>query len=180
MEDITFRALRILGEVDIVLAEDTRTTGRLLAHHGVKAKKLASYNAHSTEGKSNFILDALKDGKNVALVSDAGTPGISDPGTLLVAQVRAALPEVVIAAVPGASALISALSISGVSASPFVFHGFIPHKKGRETLFKEIAADPRTHVAYESSHRILKTLESFSLFLLLVFYLLRRIHLFIH
>ena len=162
MEDITLRALRILGEVDIVLAEDTRTTGRLLAHHGVKAKKLASYNAHSTEGKSTFVLDALKDGKNVALVSDAGTPGISDPGTLLVAQVRAALPEVIIAAVPGASALISALSISGVSASPFVFHGFIPHKKGRETLFKEIAADPRTHVAYESSHRILKTLESFA------------------
>lgn len=162
LEDITLRALRVLGEADIILCEDTRTTGKLLAHHGIKAKKLASYNAHSTKGKSHFALDALQEGKNVALVSDAGTPGISDPGMLLVRQARDMFgSEAKIVAIPGASALISALSISGISAASFVFHGFIPHKKGRETLFNEIAKDTiHAHVAYESSHRILKALQS--------------------
>jgi 16S rRNA (cytidine1402-2'-O)-methyltransferase len=162
LEDITLRALRVLGEADIILCEDTRTTGKLLAHHGIKAKKLASYNAHSTKGKSNFALDALQEGKNVALVSDAGTPGISDPGMLLVRQARDMFgSEAKIVAIPGASALISALSISGISAASFVFHGFIPHKKGRETLFNEIAKDTiHAHVAYESSHRVLKALQS--------------------
>jgi len=144
------------------LCEDTRTTGKLLARHGIKAKKYASYNAHSTKGKSDFILEALKEGKSVALVSDAGTPGISDPGTLLVRQVRDAFgSEAKVVSVPGASAITAALSISGISAAPFIFHGFIPHKKGRETLFKEIAgATNYTHVAYESSHRIVKALTS--------------------
>ncbi len=162
MEDITLRALRVLAEADIVLCEDTRTSGKLFAYHKIKAKKFASYNAHSTSGKSDFVLDALKEGKNVALISDAGTPGISDPGMLLVRQVRDAFgAEANIVAVPGASALISALSISGVSAAPFLFHGFIPHKKGRETLFKQIRDDViNTHVAYESSHRIVKALTS--------------------
>lgn len=162
MEDITLRALRILGEADIILCEDTRTTGKLLARHGIKAKKYASYNAHSTKGKSDFILEALKEGKSVALVSDAGTPGISDPGTLLVRQVRDVFgAEAKIVSVPGASAITAAFSISGISAAPFTFHGFVPHKKGRETLFKEIAeAKNYTHVAYESSHRILKALAS--------------------
>ncbi len=162
LEDITLRALRVLGEADLILCEDTRTTGRLLAHHGIKPKKLASYNAHSTKGKSDFVLDALKEGKSVALVSDAGTPGISDPGTLLVRQVRDACgSDVTIVAIPGPSALVAALSISGISAAPFVFHGFIPHKKGRETLFKQIAEQTDiTHVAYESSHRIVKALAS--------------------
>lgn len=167
LEDITLRAIRILGEVDIVLCEDTRTTGRLLSHHGVKAKKLASYNAHSTKGKSDFILEALAEGKNVALVSDAGTPAISDPGTLLIAQVRERFGvESSVVAVPGPSALISALSISGISAAPFTFHGFIPHKKGRETLFKKISEDRQmTHVMYESSHRVTKALASLALLL---------------
>ncbi len=162
MEDITLRALRVLAEADIVLCEDTRTSGKLFAHHGIKAKKFASYNAHSTAGKSDFILDALREGKNVALISDAGTPGISDPGTLLVRQVRDTFgSDAKIVSVPGASAITAALSISGISAAAFIFHGFIPHKKGRETLFREISEAPAfAHVAYESSHRILKALAS--------------------
>ena len=157
LEDITLRALSVLKEADLILCEDTRTTKKLLDRHGISGKKLASYHSHS----SSFALDALRDGKYIALVSDAGTPGISDPGMLLVRQVRDKLGDgVKIVAVPGPSALVSALSISGISAASFVFHGFIPHKKGRETLFKEIAADPRAHVAYESSHRILKTLTA--------------------
>jgi 16S rRNA (cytidine1402-2'-O)-methyltransferase len=159
LEDITLRALRILKEVDLVLCEDTRMTKRLFERHGLSTPMM-SYHAQSGEAKVDLILEKAGEGKNIALVTDAGTPGISDPGSLLVSKLREAYPELSIVAVPGASALTSALSIAGVPSHEFIFLGFMPHKKGRETLFKEIAESERTIVFYESTHRILKTLES--------------------
>ncbi len=160
LEDITMRAVRILAEVDTILCEDTRTTRVLLNRYDIKTKCI-SYNAHSTTNKSNQILELLSDGKNLALVSDAGTPCISDPGVLIVSQVKTEFgPNAKVVPIPGASALVTALSACGVSVADFTFLGFLPHKKGRETLFKEIAASERPMVFYESSHRILKALES--------------------
>jgi 16S rRNA (cytidine1402-2'-O)-methyltransferase len=160
MEDITLRALRILKEVDYILCEDTRTTQNLLNKYDIKTKTM-SYHAHSTEGREFTIINLLKGGKNLALVSDAGTPCISDPGVLLVSNVKKELGEnAKISPIPGPSALISALSASGISSAEFIFLGFLPHKKGRETLFKEIANSKRVIVFYESTHRILKTLSS--------------------
>lgn len=159
LEDITMRALRILAEVDLVLCEDTRVTRKLLEHYNIKTKT-QSYHAHSKLAKLNSIIDGLRSGKNIALVSDAGTPIISDPGILLVQEVRKQLPETVIVPVPGASALLSVLVSAGIDAHEFVYLGFLPHKKGRETIFKEIAISGRTVVFYESVHRIEKTLES--------------------
>jgi 16S rRNA (cytidine1402-2'-O)-methyltransferase len=160
MEDITYRAVRVLQEVDCILCEDTRTTGKLLARYDIKNKTM-SYHAHSSKGKESTIIEMLKKGNNIALVSDAGTPCISDPGVMLVAQVREEFgPDAKVVPIPGASALVSALSASGVSVADFVFLGFLPHKKGRETLFREIASMDRPVVFYESSHRILKTLAS--------------------
>ncbi len=160
LEDITLRALRILKEVDYILCEDTRTTQNLLNHYDIKSKTM-SYHAHSSIGKENTIINLLKNGKNLALVSDAGTPCISDPGVMLVSSVYKEFGnDAKVIPIPGASALISALSSSGVSVAEFTFLGFLPHKKGRETLFKEIANSKRVIVFYESVHRILKTLES--------------------
>ena len=159
LEDITLRALRILKEVDLVLCEDTRVTKRLFEKHGITTHMM-SYHAQSGEAKVELILEKIEEGKIIALVTDAGTPGISDPGSLLVSQVRKAYPDLKIVTVPGASALTAALSIAGVPTHEFVFLGFFPHKKGRETLFKEIAASERPMVFYESTHRIMKTLES--------------------
>jgi 16S rRNA (cytidine1402-2'-O)-methyltransferase len=160
LEDITLRALRILKEVDYVLCEDTRTTQNLLNKYEIKTKTM-SYHAHSTENKESVILNLLKNGKNLALVSDAGTPCISDPGVMLVAHIKKEFGgDVAVVPIPGPSALISALSASGVSSAEFVFLGFLPHKKGRETLFKEIANSKRVIVFYESTHRIMKTLTS--------------------
>jgi 16S rRNA (cytidine1402-2'-O)-methyltransferase len=119
-----------------------------------------SYHSQSKIGKIDKILELISEGKTLALVSDAGTPTISDPGSILVSKIREAFPDIEIIAIPGASALISALSISGLPASEFTFLGFLPHKKGRETLFKEIAVMERTVVFYESPHRIMKTLDS--------------------
>ncbi len=159
LEDITLRAVRILKEVDLILCEDTRVTKKLLAHYEIE-KPLLSYNAHASEGKHEEIIEMLRAGKNVALVSDAGTPTISDPGSLIVSRVREELgDEVQIVPVPGPSALLSALAASGFPASDFLFLGFLPHKKGRETLMKEIAASERTVVFYESPHRFEKALE---------------------
>lgn len=158
LEDISARAIRILGEVDIVLCEDTRVTKKLLDRYGITTKTI-SYHAHSDDGKEKEIVDMLADGKNLALVSDAGTPTISDPGVKLVESVRKALPSAFISPIPGPSALMSALSVSGISSAQFTFLGFLPHKKGRETLFKEIGESERTMVFYESPHRIEKTLE---------------------
>ncbi len=160
LEDITLRALRILKEVDMILCEDTRVTKKLLARYDIHTPTL-SYHAHSKLSKVEHIFTLLEEGKNLALVSDAGTPAISDPGVLLVSKVRERFKdEVAVVPVPGASAGIAALSASGLPSSDFLFLGFLPHKKGRETLFKEIAASKRTVVFYESPHRILKTLAS--------------------
>lgn len=169
LEDITLRALRILKEVDIILCEDTRVTKKLLNHYDIHTKTL-SYHAHSTLQKVDYIIELLNEGKNLALVSDAGTPAVSDPGSLLISKIREHFynsefeaPKIV--AVPGASALTSALSIAGVPVQDFTFLGFLPHKKGRETLFKEILESERAMVFYESTHRILKTLESLKKFM---------------
>src|SRR3989338_1625829 len=166
LEDITLRALNILKNVDGVICEDTRMTARLLNKYEIK-KPLISYNAHSTEAKSEQLIGLLEERKNLALVTDAGTPGISDPGCLIVKEVRDHFKkgEVTVMPIPGASALTAALSASGLPSSDFLFLGFLPHKKGRQTLFKEIADSERTVVFYESPHRILKTLEALNIHL---------------
>lgn len=157
LEDITLRALRILKEVDIVLCEDTRTTKVLLNNYKIETET-ESYHMHSTDGKIEKITEYLQEGKNLALVSDAGTPGISDPGSYLVQQVLDA--GYTVESVPGPSALTTALSILGVPCDQFTFYGFLPHKKGRQTLFNEIKESERTSVFYESPHRIIKSLEA--------------------
>jgi len=172
LEDITLRAIRILGEVDAILCEDTRVTSKLLQKYQIqnpldpaRGKHLISYHSHSKLSKVEKVFELLEEGKDLALVSDAGTPCISDPGVMLVAQVREKFnDEVKIIPIPGPSAVISALSASGLPSSEFLFLGFLPHKKGRETLFKEIAASERTVAFYESPHRILKALESLQKF----------------
>lgn len=157
LEDITLRALRVLKEADYVLCEDTRVTGRLLAHYEIKAK-LKRYDAHASEKVHESILNDLKEGKNIALVSDAGTPGISDPGVFLVARAREAGAR--IDAIPGPSALTAAFSIAGITGNSFAFLGFVPQKKGRETFFKGLTSYDSPVMFYESPHRIMKTLES--------------------
>ncbi|MEN9913086.1 MAG: uroporphyrin-III C/tetrapyrrole (Corrin/Porphyrin) methyltransferase, rRNA [Candidatus Parcubacteria bacterium] len=163
--DITLRALETLKKADLILCEDTRMTKRLLDHYSI-SKPTLSYHAQSAMARTEDIVAHIKEGKNLALVSDAGTPGISDPGSHLVQILRAEFAEQLktgdlkIEAIPGPSALASALSIAGVPCADFTFLGFLPHKKGRETLFKEITVAERTMVFYESPHRIMKTLES--------------------
>lgn len=162
LEDITLRAIRVLkDEVDYIASEDTRTTKVLCNHYNITTP-LISYHANSSKGKADAILNHLENGLSVALVSDAGTPTISDPGVLLVSQVRESLPGVQIVPLPGATALTTAYSASGITGNEFVFLGFLPHKKGRETLFREISESKRTVIFYESPHRIMKTLESLS------------------
>lgn len=164
LEDITLRALRVLKEVDLVLCEDTRVTKRLLSKYEIETPTM-SYHAQSKLAKVDKILDLLAEGKNLALVSDAGTPCISDPGVLLVSQVREKFGnDVSIVPIPGPSALVTALSAAGISVAEFTFLGFLPHKKGRETLFKEIADSERVMAFYESTHRIEKALESLEKF----------------
>jgi 16S rRNA (cytidine1402-2'-O)-methyltransferase len=157
--DITLRALETLRQADAIACEDTRVTAKLLARYDIK-KPLLIFHAQS--GKLSFerILSQLADGKRIALVTDAGTPGISDPGNELVRVVRDRLPEAVIESIPGPSALAAALQIAGAPTHEFVFLGFLPHKKGRQTLFKEMAAERRAVVFYESPHRIEKALAS--------------------
>lgn len=160
LEDITFRAVRILKEVDYILCEDTRTTKILLDRYKIDTKTM-SYNAHATEGRESQIIRMLGEGKNLALVSDAGTPSISDPGVLLISNIYKELGrDARIVPIPGPSALITALSASGVSSATFTFLGFLPHKKGRNTIFELIKDSDDAIVFYESTHRILKTLES--------------------
>lgn len=160
LEDITVRALRVLKEVDVILCEDTRVTKRLLDRYEIIGKSLLIWNEERSGIRIEKIAELLQTGKNLALVSDAGTPGISDPGSYLVQKIRQTLPDVKIESVPGPSALTSALSIAGAPISDFTFLGFLPHKKGRETLFKEISISERAMIFYESPHRILKALES--------------------
>ncbi|MFA5022140.1 MAG: 16S rRNA (cytidine(1402)-2'-O)-methyltransferase [Patescibacteria group bacterium] len=155
LEDITLRALRILKEVDLIACEDTRVTKKILDHYRIN-KPTISYHQHSQVGKIDFLIYKIKEGKNIALVSDAGTPGISDPGGLLV---KAAFDQgVMVESVPGPSALAAALSVAGLPLDRFFFLGFLPHKKGRETLLKEIVSLKYPAVFYESVHRIEKTL----------------------
>ena len=157
LEDITLRALRVLKEADVVLCEDTRVTQKLLLHFGIE-KPLISYHQHSRLQKTEKILQLLREGKNLVLVSDAGTPGISDPGNELVAQVTSQLPDARIVPVPGASALTAIASVAGFPMDRFLFLGFPPVKKGRKTLFEKVAASEYPVVLYESPYRIIKTL----------------------
>lgn len=159
LEDVTLRALRILKEADVIFCEDTRVTKRLLEKYDIHTRT-TSLNARTEHAKIGSVMGALTEGKKVALVSDAGTPGISDPGSLVVSIIREKLPDVRIEAIPGPSALTTALSIAGMPIADFVFLGFLPHKKGRQTLFKEMAESKRATVFYESPHRIMKTLAS--------------------
>lgn len=160
LEDITFRAINTLKSVDLILCEDTRQTKKLLDKYDIK-KPTMSYHAQSKLAKTDKIFTLLEEGKDLALVSDAGTPGISDPGAMLVAQVKKHFDNnVKVIPIPGATALIAALSGSGFPTHEFVFLGFLPHKKGRETLFKEMSTSKRTVAFYESPHRIMKTLVS--------------------
>jgi 16S rRNA (cytidine1402-2'-O)-methyltransferase len=163
LEDITLRAIRVLNEANLILCEDTRVTRRLLAHYEIKTPT-ESFHAHSTRSKMAKIISALEGGKDIALVTDAGTPGVSDPGADLVREVRKELPEVKTVPIPGPSALTTLISVSGLRQSDFVFTGFFPHKKGRESLVKEIIASDRPYVFYESAHRIEKTLALFAKF----------------
>ncbi len=159
LEDITYRAVRVLTEADYVLCEDTRVTRKLLDRYEI-GTPTRRYDAHASEKTHDEIVADLTAGKRVALVSDAGTPGISDPGVLLVQQARAA--GVRIDAIPGASSLTAALSIAGLSGNQFAFWGFAPQKKGRQTFFKDIAASGIPVVFLESTHRIMKALEALS------------------
>ena len=158
LEDITLRALRILKEVDLILCEDTRVTKKLLERFNVK-KPTISYHQHSKLQKVEQILDLLKDGKNIALVSDAGTPGISDPGNQLVKEIVEYLPEVSIVPIPGVSAVTALASVSGLPMDKFVFLGFPPVKKGRNKFFEQIAQSDYPVVFYESPYRVIKSLS---------------------
>jgi len=168
LDDITLRALEVLKNTKVLACEDTRMTRKLLSAHGLESqgKTFISYHSHSKISRIEEIIDLLKNGQNIALVSDAGTPGVSDPGIELVGIIRKQLAEEIadgklgIVAVPGPSALTAALSVAGAPCSDFTFLGFLPHKKGRKTLFQEIRISKRTMVFYESPHRIMKTLES--------------------
>jgi 16S rRNA (cytidine1402-2'-O)-methyltransferase len=159
LEDMTFRAIRILKEADVILAEDTRTSAPMLKHFGID-KKAYSHHQHNEHQATSEIVKFLKEGKNVALISDAGTPAISDPGFFLV---RAAIKnDLKVECLPGPTAFVPALVNSGLPSDSFVFEGFLPVKKGRQTRFKKLAEEERTIVLYESPHRLLKTLEEFA------------------
>ena len=161
LEDITLRAVRLLKEADLVLAEDTRTTGNLLRHLGI-AVKMQSHHKFNEHKTIEQIVNRINAGENVALVSDAGTPAISDPGFLVVRECVKAGIEV--ECLPGATAFVPALVVSGLPNDRFCFEGFLPPKKGRNTRLKELAEEPRTVVFYESPYRVLKTLTQLSEF----------------
>ncbi len=156
LEDITLRALRVLKEVDLILAEDTRTSAPLLKHFDIHQKVFA-HHQHNEHQSSNEIIKFLLQGKNIALISDAGTPAISDPGFFLV---REALKfNLAVECLPGATAFVPALVNSGFPTDKFCFEGFLPLKKGRQTRYKFLATEERTIILYESPHRLLKTLD---------------------
>ena len=159
MEDMTFRAVRILKEVDLVLAEDTRTSGILLKHYEIK-NQLMSHHKFNEHGTSAGIVQRLLAGENVALISDAGTPGISDPGFFLVREAVRAGVEV--QCLPGATAFVPALVSSGLPCDRFAFEGFLPQKKGRQTKLESLREEQRTMIFYESPYRLVKTLQQFA------------------
>ncbi len=162
LKDITLRALEVLQSVDAILAEDTRTTGKLLKHYEIK-QKMISYHAHNEHNAVSRVIESLQRGETLALVSDAGSPGISDPGYLLVHEVLKH--NFKIEALPGATAFVPALVKSGLPSDRFVFEGFLPHKKGRQTRVLALVDETRTIVLYESPHRLLKTLNQIGEFL---------------
>jgi 16S rRNA (cytidine1402-2'-O)-methyltransferase len=158
LQDISFRAIEVLKGVDLVLAEDTRTSSKLLNHYGV-IRPLSSYHQHNEHKVLQHIVNQLLEGKKIALLTDAGTPGISDPAFLLVREcVKVNIP---VQCLPGATAFVPALVNSGLPINRFAFEGFLPLKKGRQTLLKELAEEERTLVFYESPMRLVKTLEDF-------------------
>lgn len=160
LKDVTERALEVLKAADFIICEDKRETVKLLNHYEIR-RPLISYHEHSKIQRVEEIINVLRQGKSAALVSEAGTPGVSDPGGRLISDVLAVLGDKVkIIPVPGPSALAAAASVSGLPCDRFIFLGFLPHKKGRETLFRQIAENKETTIFYESPHRILKTLNS--------------------
>lgn len=158
LEDMTLRAIRTLKEVDLILAEDTRTSGKLLKHYGIE-NRLMSHHKFNEHGTSAGIVERLKSGQNIALISDAGTPGISDPGFFLTREAAAA--GITVQCLPGATACIPALVASGLPCDRFCFEGFLPQKKGRQTMLEALTEEQRTMVFYESPYRVLKTLQQF-------------------
>ncbi|MCF0202995.1 MAG: 16S rRNA (cytidine(1402)-2'-O)-methyltransferase [Bacteroidaceae bacterium] len=159
LEDMTFRAIRILKEADLILAEDTRTSGNLLKHFEIK-NHLVSHHKFNEHGTSAAIVERLKAGQTIALVSDAGTPGISDPGFYLAREAASA--GIKVECLPGATALIPAIVSSGLPCDRFAFEGFLPQKKGRQTKLQSLREESRTMVFYESPYRVLKTLQQFA------------------
>lgn len=159
---MTLRSLETLKNVDAILAEDTRTSGSLLSHFGIQ-KPLHSFHIHNEHASVERVVKRMVSGETFALVSDAGTPGISDPGFLLVRACH--LNNLKVECLPGPTALIPALVNSGFPTDRFVFEGFLPHKKGRQTMLKQLAAEDRTIILYESPHRLLKTLEEIKIHL---------------
>ncbi len=156
LEDMTFRAIKVLKEVDYILCEDTRTSGVLLKHYEI-SKPTRSYHLHNEHHVTEKIIQQLKDGDNIALITDAGTPGISDPGYLLAkAGAEAGIQMICL---PGATAFVPALVVSGLPNNEFLFAGFLPQKKGRQTKLSQLAAEKKTIVLYESPHKINTTLE---------------------
>ena len=160
LEDMTYRAVRLLGEVDLILAEDTRTSSVLLQHYGIH-NSLQSHHKFNEHQTASAVVGKLKSGMNIALISDAGTPAISDPGFLLVREcVREGIE---VECLPGATAFVPALVSSGLPDERFCFEGFLPQKKGRQTRLEQLSAETRTMVFYESPYRVIKTLEQFAL-----------------
>ena len=156
LQDITLRALEVLKKVDLILAEDTRTSSKLLNHYEIK-KPLSPYHQHNEHQVLQHLVNQLLHGKTMALISDAGTPGISDPAFLLVRECLKV--GIKVECLPGATAFVPALLNSGLPANRFAFEGFLPLKKGRQTLFKKLAEDERTLIFYESPVRLIRTLE---------------------
>ncbi|MCH7552203.1 16S rRNA (cytidine(1402)-2'-O)-methyltransferase [Patescibacteria group bacterium] len=158
LKDITLRALKTLKEVDFILAEDTRVTKKLLSHYDIQTP-LISYHQHSKESVMEKALQLLLKGKNLALVSDAGTPGICDPGNELIAFLLKSNQEIQIISIPGVSAVTTLLSVAGIPTDKFLFLGYPPHKKGRKKFFEEVVASKYPVLFYESPHRIMKSLK---------------------
>lgn len=159
MEDMTFRAIRILKEVDLILCEDTRTSGILLKHFEIK-NRLMAHHKFNEHGTTAGLVNRLKAGETIACISDAGTPGISDPGFFLARE--AAASGITVETLPGATAFVPALVSSGLPCDRFTFEGFLPQKKGRKTMLESLADEPRTMIFYESPYRVVKTLEQFA------------------
>ena len=158
LEDLSPRAARILREATLVVSEDKRVTGKLISHLGLR-KAMITFHEYSDQRELVKIIDELESGGSVAIVTDAGTPGISDPGAFLVSEILRRLPETKIFAIPGPSALAAAISVAGLRAEPFIFFGFPPEKKGRQSFFRSLTNRVETLVFLESPHRIVKTLE---------------------